>query len=68
MRIGRGECLANVPGPNGPRIFWHRLWKLPRLEPDCEDYGQAVIYKGSPQPLTAIGLKDVLLDAMSFFF
>ena len=24
----------------------HRLWKLPGLEPACEDYGQAVIYKG----------------------
>jgi len=25
----------------------YRLWKLPNLEPDCEDYGQAVVYKGS---------------------
>jgi len=25
----------------------YRLFKLPELEPDCEDYGQAVIYKGS---------------------
>lgn len=25
----------------------YRLWKLPSLEPDCEDYGQAVIYKGT---------------------
>lgn len=25
----------------------YRLWKLPDLEPDCEDYGQAVIYKGT---------------------
>ncbi len=24
----------------------HRLFKLPELEPACEDYGQAVIYKG----------------------
>jgi len=24
----------------------HRLFKLPGLEPACEDYGQAVIYKG----------------------
>ena len=24
----------------------HRLFKLPNLEPACEDYGQAVIYKG----------------------
>ncbi len=25
----------------------YRLFKLPELEPQCEDYGQAVIYKGS---------------------
>lgn len=25
----------------------YRLWKLPSLEPDCEDYGQAVRYKGT---------------------
>ena len=25
----------------------YRLWKIDELEPDCEDYGQAVIYKGS---------------------
>lgn len=25
----------------------YRLFKLPDLEPDCEDYGQAVIYRGS---------------------
>ncbi len=25
----------------------YRLFKLPDLEPDCEDYGQAVIYKGT---------------------
>jgi arsenite methyltransferase len=25
----------------------YRLFKLPELEPACEDYGQAVIYKGS---------------------
>lgn len=24
----------------------YRLWKLDGLEPECEDYGQAVIYKG----------------------
>ncbi len=24
----------------------HRLFKLPELEPACEDYGQAVVYKG----------------------
>lgn len=25
----------------------HRLFKLPELEKDCEDYGEAVIYKGT---------------------
>jgi len=25
----------------------YRLWKIDELEPDCEDYGQAVIYKGT---------------------
>lgn len=25
----------------------YRLWKNPQLEPDCEDYGQAVVYKGT---------------------
>jgi SAM-dependent methyltransferase len=25
----------------------YRLWKLPDLEPTCEDYGQAVVYKGT---------------------
>lgn len=25
----------------------YRLFKMPALEPDCEDYGQAVIYKGT---------------------
>jgi len=24
-----------------------RLWKIAQLEPDCEDYGQAVIYRGT---------------------
>ena len=24
----------------------YRLWNMPELEPDCEDYGQAIIYKG----------------------
>ena len=34
----------------GPIKFYsatYRLWKLDTLEPDCEDYGQAVIYKGT---------------------
>mmetsp|Transcript_1720 Transcript_1720/g.2750 ORF Transcript_1720/g.2750 Transcript_1720/m.2750 type:complete len:167 (-) Transcript_1720:455-955(-) len=39
----------------------YRLWKLSSLEPDCEDYGQAVIYKGSKGPCD-----DVLLSPTSF--
>jgi len=35
----------------------YRLFKLPELEPACEDYGQAVIYKGSiPHQETAFSL------------
>jgi SAM-dependent methyltransferase len=37
----------------------YRLWKLPELEHDCEDYGQAVIYKGTIAEMP----KTFLLDA-----
>lgn len=37
----------------------YRLWKIDGLEPACEDYGQAVIYKGTiehcPHALTLDG-------------
>ncbi len=37
----------------------YRLFKLPALESDCEDYGQAVIYKGSiPHAPHALHLDD----------
>lgn len=37
----------------------YRLFKLPDLEPDCEDYGQAVIYKGTiPHAPHALKLDD----------
>jgi ubiquinone/menaquinone biosynthesis C-methylase UbiE len=31
-------CFASVT---------YRLWKIPGMEPSCEDYGQAVVYKGT---------------------
>jgi SAM-dependent methyltransferase len=37
----------------------YRLFKLPVLEPDCEDYGQAVVYKGTiPRHPNAWSLDD----------
>lgn len=37
----------------------YRLFKLPELEPDCEDYGQAVIYKGTiPHAEKSFALDD----------
>ena len=41
---------ASVEAKLGPMSFFsatYRLFKIPELEPDCEDYGQAVIYKGT---------------------
>lgn len=47
----------------------YRLWKIPELEPDCEDYGQAVQYLGtipypecqqpSAQPIRALPLNNL---------
>ena len=45
IRLGDEELAAKV----GPAQFFsatYRLFKLEGLEPLCEDYGQAVIYKG----------------------
>ena len=36
----------------------YRLFKLPELEPDCEDYGQAVIYHGTVPELPDAFLLD----------
>jgi len=36
----------------------YRLFKLPELEPQCEDYGQAVIYKGTVADEPAAFLLD----------
>jgi arsenite methyltransferase len=41
----------------------YRLWNMPSLEPHCEDYGQAVIYKGT-LPRYASGW---LLDKHHYF-
>ena len=32
----------------------YRLWKLNALERDCENYGQAVIYKGTIENCTLV--------------
>jgi len=40
------EAVQNKIGHIGFFSATYRLFKLPELEPHCEDYGQAVIYKG----------------------
>ncbi|MDO8907743.1 MAG: methyltransferase domain-containing protein [Pseudohongiella sp.] len=40
-------AIAARIGPLGYYSATYRLFKLDGLEPDCEDYGQAVIYKGT---------------------
>ena len=39
--------LAELIGPIKFHSATYRLFKLAELEPDCEDYGQAVIYRGT---------------------
>ncbi len=41
------ERIAEVVGNINFYSVTYRLMKLPKLESDCEDYGQAVRYKGS---------------------
>ena len=47
---GRGRC-ADGDGRAAPSLAQpaagSRLWPVVALEPACEDYGQAVIYKGT---------------------
>ncbi len=46
LEITNNELALKI----GPIKFYsatYRLFKLDALEPDCEDYGQAVIYKGT---------------------
>lgn len=40
---------SNAKGETVPQFYsaTYRLWKIPELEPDCEDYGQAVQYLGT---------------------
>jgi arsenite methyltransferase len=47
-RLGIGD-LAVAEKLNGINFYsaTYRLFKLDGLEPECEDYGQAVIYKGT---------------------
>ncbi|GKY91100.1 hypothetical protein MPSEU_000082800 [Mayamaea pseudoterrestris] len=42
-------ALVDQEGHGGLEFYsaTYRLFKLPELEPACEDYGQAVIYKGT---------------------
>jgi len=41
------EKIEKLIGHIGFYSATYRLWKLESLEQDCEDYGQAVIYKGT---------------------
>jgi len=44
-----------------------RLWKVPELEPYCEDYGQAVMFVGKSEASTSLNLKEFQLDAKHHF-
>ena len=43
------QRVIDEAGQGGLQFFsaTYRLWNMPQLEPFCEDYGQAVIYKGT---------------------
>ncbi|MEM6307796.1 MAG: methyltransferase domain-containing protein, partial [Pseudomonadota bacterium] len=41
------QLLETATAPLNFTSATYRLWKLDGLESDCEDYGQAVIYKGT---------------------
>lgn len=44
------KAIANSgAGGTGLQFYsaTYRLWNMPQLEPDCEDYGQAVVYNGN---------------------
>lgn len=51
--IGNAKLQTQIDqaGSSGLAFYsaTYRLWKIPsnHLEPDCEDYGQAVVYKGT---------------------
>jgi SAM-dependent methyltransferase len=46
LGIGDDRATALLDGINFFSATW-RLFKLDGLEPECEDYGQAVVYKGT---------------------
>ncbi len=46
LGIGDAAVAATVDGIGFFSATW-RLFKLEGLEPECEDYGQAVVYRGS---------------------
>lgn len=46
LGINNAEVAAKLAGISFVSATY-RLFKLPALEPQCEDYGQAVIYKGT---------------------
>jgi arsenite methyltransferase len=46
ITIGEAELAAKVGGIKFYSVTY-RLFKLPELESDCEDYGQAVAYRGN---------------------
>jgi hypothetical protein len=53
------QHMPSVPGRNGqktPQFYsaTYRLFKIPELEPDCENYGQAVVYLGT-MPAPSVG-------------
>lgn len=62
LEIGDRELAAKLSGIEFFSVTY-RLFKLPRLEPACEDYGQAVIYQGGI-PESEL---SYLLDAHHYF-
>ena len=58
ITIENAEVQEKV-GNIGFHSVTYRLFKLPKLESDCEDYGQAVVYKGTvPHQANAFMLDD----------
>jgi SAM-dependent methyltransferase len=51
IAIGNAKLQEQIEqaGASGLEFYsaTYRLWKISNLEPDCEDYGQAVMYKGT---------------------
>lgn len=47
LTIGNSRLEEKLGGKTQFYSATYRLFKLPALEPDCEDYGQAVVYRGT---------------------